>query len=208
MAYRNLLIRALISILIFIIYIVSLNNLFILFSLGLIIYILIFYEVLKNFKYYFLFIILYLLFSFSIYVIYFYNFYNIYYFNILIFVIISFDTSSYLIGSLFGKNYLFKTISPNKTFEGYLGGLILTNIFYLLYIFFYNGYNNLLNIIFLINLIIIFAIFGDLIQSFFKRKNNIKDSSNFLPGHGGFFDRFDSFISSIIFLTLYSYIFL
>ncbi len=208
MVYRNLLIRALISILIFIIYIFSLNNLFILFSLGLIIYILIFYEVLKNFKYYFLFIIFYLLFSFSSYVIYFYNFYNIYFFNILIFVIISFDTTSYLIGSLFGKNYLFKTISPNKTFEGYLGGLILTNIFYLLYIFFYKGYNNLLNIIFLINLIIIFSIFGDLIQSFFKRKNNIKDSSNFLPGHGGFFDRFDSFISSIIFLTLYSYIFL
>ena len=208
MVYRNLLIRALISILIFIIYIISLNNLFILFSLGLIIYILIFYEVLKNFKYYFLFIILYLLFSFSSYVIYFYTFYNIYFFNILIFVIISFDTSSYLIGSLLGKNYLFKTISPNKTFEGYLGGLILTNIFYLLYIFLYNGYNNLLNIIFLINLIIIFSIFGDLIQSFFKRKNNIKDSSNFLPGHGGFFDRFDSFISSIIFLTLYSYIFL
>ena len=44
------------------------------------------------------------------------------------------------------------------------------------------------------------TLFGDLIQSFFKRKNNIKDSSNFLPGHGGFFDRFDSFISSIIFL--------
>ena len=49
---------------------------------------------------------------------------------------------------------------------------------------------------------------GDLIESYFKRINNIKDSSKYLPGHGGFFDRFDSFISSIIFLTLYSYIFL
>ena len=62
--------------------------------------------------------------------------------------------------------------------------------------------------IILLNIIIIFSILGDLTQSLFKRKNNIKDSSNFLPGHGGFFDRFDSFISSIILLTLYSYIFL
>ena len=55
-----------------------------------------------------------------------------------------------------------------------------------------------------INVLIIFAIMGDLIESFFKRKNNIKHSSNLLPGHGGFFDRFDSFLPSVIFLLLYS----
>ena len=58
--------------------------------------------------------------------------------------------------------------------------------------------------ILLINLIIITSIIGDLIESYFKRINKIKDSSNYLPGHGGYFDRFDSFISSIIFLTLFS----
>ena len=55
-----------------------------------------------------------------------------------------------------------------------------------------------------VNLTIFISIIGDLIESFFKRKNNIKDSSKFLPGHGGFFDRFDSFIASIIMLTLFS----
>ena len=57
----------------------------------------------------------------------------------------------------------------------------------------------------LINLTILISVFGDLIESFFKRKNNIKDSSNYLPGHGGFFDRFDSFIGAIIILTFFSF---
>ena len=47
-------------------------------------------------------------------------------------------------------------------------------------------------------MIILSSFTGDIIESFFKRKNNIKNSSNFLPGHGGFFDRFDSFIFSVI----------
>ena len=208
MVYNNFLLRAIISILILIIYIISQINIFILFSLGLIIYLIIFYEVIIYFKNFLSIILLYLIISFISYSIYFYSFYNIYIFNFFIFIIISFDICSYLIGSFFGKNYIFKQISPNKTFEGYVGGLILANIFYFIFIFFYNDLNISLNMIILLNIIIIFSIFGDLIQSLFKRKNNIKDSSNFLPGHGGFFDRFDSFISSIILLTLYSYIFL
>ena len=62
------------------------------------------------------------------------------------------------------------------------------------------SYNNLSLYFLLISII------GDLIESYFKRKNNIKDSSQFLPGHGGYFDRFDSFIASIIFLTIFSLI--
>ena len=208
MVYKNFLLRALVSMLLFIFFIISQKNIFILFSLGLIIYIIIFFEVFKYFKNYISTILFYLVFSFICYVIYFYNYYNIYLFNIFIFVIISFDICSYLIGSFFGKNYIFRIISPNKTFEGYLGGIIFTNIFYLIYIYFYNEFNISSKIVILINIFIIFSVFGDLIQSLFKRKNNIKNSSNFLPGHGGFFDRFDSFISSIILLTLYSYIFL
>ena len=50
--------------------------------------------------------------------------------------------------------------------------------------------------------IILFAFLGDIIESFFKRKNNLKNSSDFLPGHGGIFDRFDSFMFSIIFYSI------
>ena len=51
-----------------------------------------------------------------------------------------------------------------------------------------------------------FAFIGDIIESYFKRKNKIKNSSNFLPGHGGFLDRFDSFIFAIFFMLINNYV--
>ena len=126
----------------------------------------------------------------------------------LIFIIICFDTFSYFSGILFGKKKIFKVISPNKTLEGYLGGIIMTNIIYIFYSFLSDQFYDKINYIFLINLFILFSSFGDLLESYFKRKNLIKNSSNFLPGHGGFFDRFDSFICSIVFLSIFSYFYL
>ena len=78
----------------------------------------------------------------------------------------------------------------------------MTNLIFLIYCYL-NEYIFFENIV-LINLFILSGIIGDLIQSYFKRVNKIKDSSNYLPGHGGFFDRFDSFMSSIILLTIIS----
>jgi len=120
-------------------------------------------------------------------------------------IIILFDTFSYLTGNFFGNKKIFLYLSPKKTLEGLLGGLFFTNLIILFYINFNFDYT-ISNFIF-INLIIIFALIGDVTQSYFKRLNTLKDSSNFLPGHGGFFDRFDSFFMCIIFLFTYSYIF-
>ena len=64
-----------------------------------------------------------------------------------------------------------------------------------------------LNLFLLNNLVILFSFIGDLIQSYFKRINNLKDSSNLLPGHGGFFDRFDSFLLVIIPFSINSFLF-
>ena len=89
-----------------------------------------------------------------------------------------------------------------------MGGLFFTNIFCIYYAYYIIPITALLILIILFNILIISALFGDLVQSFFKRNNMIKNSSNFLPGHGGFFDRFYSFISSIILLNVYGFIFL
>ena len=202
MVSKNFFLRFLISTLLFLIYLISLNDIKTLIILILVIYTIIFYEVYKNFKNLYLFILTYLLISLIFLFLYLYQFFDIFYFNILVFVIITFDSFSYLIGKFFGKTIVFAKISPKKTLEGYLGGLFFTNIIFLIYINFFQITFNLILFI-LLNLLIVTAFMGDLIQSFFKRKNFIKDSSNYLPGHGGFFDRFDSFIFAIIFLYLF-----
>ena len=180
------------------------NNNFI-FYLIIIIYFIILIEALIYFINFRKILVSYIIISFVCFIIY-YNYYmNIIGFNLLIFTIIIFDISSYLIGSLLGKKKIFKYISPNKTYFGLIGGIFLSNVFSIFYILYFNKNVYLYNIFF-INFIIIFAFCGDIIESFFKRKNKLKNSSNFLPGHGGFFDRFDSFVFAIIFLFIYEYI--
>ena len=103
-----------------------------------------------------------------------------------------FDVGSYAFGSLLGKNKIAPSISPRKTWEGALGGyLLVTGTL----IFLFNRVGTQTSIIggtLLISLFICsLALSGDLLESFLKRKAGIKDSANFLPGHGGFMDRFD-----------------
>ncbi|MDC3156638.1 phosphatidate cytidylyltransferase, partial [Pelagibacteraceae bacterium] len=121
-------------------------------------------------------------------------------FNLFIILVISFDIFSYIFGFLFGKNKLTK-ISPNKTYEGLIGGVISSFLISLFFSFFADIILNTQLAIFLI-LIIFSAFIGDLIESYYKRKNNLKNSSELIPGHGGVFDRFDSFLFSIIFYSL------
>lgn len=112
------------------------------------------------------------------------------------------DTFAYLIGKNFGKRKLAKEISPNKTIEGFFGGMI--SCFIMSYIIAqYNTDLSLTQWIVIAGLVSIFGVMGDLIESMFKRQAGIKDSSNLIPGHGGFLDRFDSVIFAAPFIFIY-----
>ena len=84
--------------------------------------------------------------------------------------------------------------------------MLFTNVIIMFYFYLFNMKLGFITSIMFLNIIIFISIIGDLIESYFKRKNNIKDSSKYLPGHGGYFDRFDSFIASIIMLVPFSFL--
>ena len=107
------------------------------------------------------------------------------------------DIGGYIFGKLFGGPKLIQ-ISPNKTWAGAIGSIILSQFAFL--IFFLNSdYKFNITIIFMQLFLSIIGQFGDILMSYVKRKNNKKDTSNFIPGHGGFLDRVDGLIWIIIF---------
>lgn len=204
MGYSNLFNRLLFSLFFFAIFYITFNNKQLLFIFGTFIYLCVLYEVLKFFKNKSTLILFYLITSYFFFSIYFIILFDYILFNLFVFTIILFDSFSYFTGNFYGKKFILKSISPKKTLEGYLGGIFLTNISIFGCIFFMQIEIKIFTLAILLNCTIFFSIIGDLIESYFKRKNNIKDSSKYLPGHGGFFDRFDSLIASIIFLTIFS----
>jgi phosphatidate cytidylyltransferase len=115
------------------------------------------------------------------------------------------DTFAYLTGKLMGKHHIFERISPKKTWEGTIGGVL----FSVAAGFAFSQLSNILQLwewLVLAGLIAVAGIFGDFAESMFKRSFNIKDSGRILPGHGGLLDRFDSLLfaapAAIIFLFL------
>ena len=107
------------------------------------------------------------------------------------------DIGGYIFGKLFGGPKLTQ-ISPNKTRAGVIGSIILSQFAFL--IFFLNSdYKFNITIIFMQLFLSIIGQLGDILMSYIKRKNNKKDTSNFIPGHGGFLDRVDGLIWVIIF---------
>ncbi len=121
---------------------------------------------------------------------------NVFFF--LVFIAVVTDTAAMICGRYFGKNKMCPKISPRKTWEGALGGILLGSLIPLVYYHF---------VIESVNLEMFFATIilsgvgqiGDLIFSKIKRENEIKDFSNIMPGHGGILDRLDSVI--FIFMT-------
>jgi phosphatidate cytidylyltransferase len=107
------------------------------------------------------------------------------------------DIGGYIFGKLFGGPKLIK-ISPNKTWSGALGSLILSQFSFLIF-FLDSNYKLNFNIFFFQILLSIISQVGDILMSYIKRINNKKDASNFIPGHGGFLDRVDGLIWIFIF---------
>jgi phosphatidate cytidylyltransferase len=127
---------------------------------------------------------------------------------LLLFILVStYDTGSYAAGKLFGKHPLMLSISPGKTWEGCLGGYIISCASVKLFLWL-----NTIQVSFVIlalgtaffNLL---SLAGDLFESYLKRRAGIKDSGTLLPGHGGLLDRFDgALFVALVFYALQTYI--
>ena len=111
------------------------------------------------------------------------------------------NSFAYIIGKNFGKNKLLKKVSPNKSWEGFFGGVLFSVIFSFIFFRFEVGVD-FFKVICLSLSIPVMATLGDLVQSKIKREAGLKDSGTLLPGHGGFFDRMDS----IIFVAPWAYL--
>ena len=112
------------------------------------------------------------------------------------------DSFAFLVGKNFGKRKLFVSVSPKKTIEGFLGGLV----FALLAAFAISKLNaefTTLNWLIIAVIVSFIGTIGDLVESKFKRQANIKDSGNIMPGHGGILDRLDSLLFVAPFVYLY-----
>jgi len=112
------------------------------------------------------------------------------------------DTGAYFVGSLFGKTKLFERISPKKSWEGSIGGALISVAIAWGISYYYTDLN-LLEWIIVALIVVVAGTYGDLVESLFKRSMSIKDSGNIIPGHGGFLDRFDSLILAVPFIVVF-----
>lgn len=119
------------------------------------------------------------------------------------------DAGAYFIGVMFGKHKLCPNISPKKTIEGAIGGVVVCLLATCGVVFIFSRfiYNNTINVNYINVLILAFfgsllSILGDLSFSVIKRSCNIKDYGNLIPGHGGILDRFDSVVFVSPFLLI------
>ena len=111
------------------------------------------------------------------------------------------DAGAYYVGRTIGNIKIFPTTSPNKTLEGIIGGSLFCVVFLSMLFWYFPSFftlnTNLTVFVFLIIISSLASIFGDYLQSRFKRTQGVKDSGNILPGHGGLSDRLDSHLVTL-----------
>jgi len=112
------------------------------------------------------------------------------------------DTFAYLTGSLLGKHKLFSRISPGKTIEGCIGGLVFTVAAICVYSY-YTPSLPMAKAVVMALIAVVTGTLGDLCESMLKRQAGVKDSGRLIPGHGGILDRFDSVMFAITFIFTY-----
>jgi len=112
------------------------------------------------------------------------------------FIVWMYDSTAYLFGTKFGKHKMCKTISPKKSWEGFIAGTVFAMVMGILNAVIFQSLS-MLSWMIIALLAVVFGTFGDIFESKIKRELNIKDSGNILPGHGGFLDRFDSLLFAI-----------
>jgi phosphatidate cytidylyltransferase len=114
----------------------------------------------------------------------------------------TFDTFAYLFGVRFGKTKIMPSVSPKKSWEGFAGGFVFTVIASFITTHYFLKVDN--SIALAMSLFLPFtATLGDFTESYFKRQAGVKDSGNFIPGHGGMLDRMDAFMITIPVLYIY-----
>lgn len=111
-----------------------------------------------------------------------------------LFIIWATDSGAYFIGRAIGKKKLWPEISPNKTIEGSVGGVLCALIVAALFLLFTNIPGSLIQLLIITVVLSVFGQIGDLVESALKRHYEVKDSGKIMPGHGGILDRFDSLL--------------
>ncbi len=118
-------------------------------------------------------------------------------------IVVSNDIGAYFVGKCFGKHKLIPKVSPNKTIEGLLGGVITSVIVIILFFHYVGMVQNQWTIYTTMTVVIaLFSVIGDLFESMLKREVGLKESGSLLPGHGGMMDRVDGLIAAVPTFTL------
>lgn len=130
---------------------------------------------------------------------------------LLFFLIWGADVGAYFSGRALGKHKLAPNVSPGKSWEGFLGGLVFATAIAALMVAWLGkpslGTSEGILFILACALVVVVSVLGDLVESMFKRNRNIKDSSQLLPGHGGVLDRVDSLLSAGPFFAVFIILF-